>query len=541
MSSRVGGAALAFLAALLLIGSLATSAWWSGPIKLQGRVIESKTVSIGLLGAQGCNTKGDGKCKDLSEGPSPIFGGTFQTLGLATFIATALLTLELLGLGVVLLRGGPGRRLVAIAAIATGTLAMVIAIAFVLARPDKADVPLGLGLGAFGVGLVAGVARAALSLRPEAARAPAFGVVIAAPAAPFATPGQLPPSSPPAWTPSLAIQTHLPTSAPPPDELHPHDHTNALFAKAEPPPPFVGMPVVAPFASAPSPPQSAPPPPTPPPRPIAATAPPPRPTAPTAPPPPRPIAPTAPPPPRPTGASGPSASIPTALPPRPASSTAPPPTAIPLPPLFGGAPASRPSPTTPPANAGGARPTAPTAPEEPDHTHTGVTPAAPTGDDATSPAVSLDRLAPPADDDTQTVAQEKVSPEDLDEPAAVDPPAIERSGPRPKITGPIAHAQTQQLDLSTLSGVKRQAALTPFLDPRDHDASEPTEGVAEPPRPSRPRVSAITSTASPSLAPPAADAFAAGGPSPACPQCEAPMIWVDAHLRFYCKPCRMYF
>ena len=31
------------------------------------------------------------------------------------------------------------------------------------------------------------------------------------------------------------------------------------------------------------------------------------------------------------------------------------------------------------------------------------------------------------------------------------------------------------------------------------------------------------------------------GPTPACPQCEAPMAWVEEHLRFYCKQCRMYF
>jgi len=31
------------------------------------------------------------------------------------------------------------------------------------------------------------------------------------------------------------------------------------------------------------------------------------------------------------------------------------------------------------------------------------------------------------------------------------------------------------------------------------------------------------------------------GPTPACPQCEAPMAWVEEHLRFYCKSCRMYF
>jgi len=49
------------------------------------------------------------------------------------------------------------------------------------------------------------------------------------------------------------------------------------------------------------------------------------------------------------------------------------------------------------------------------------------------------------------------------------------------------------------------------------------------------------STAPESLPPPAVDEQAAGGPSPACPQCESPMAWVEEHLRFYCKSCRMYF
>ena len=31
------------------------------------------------------------------------------------------------------------------------------------------------------------------------------------------------------------------------------------------------------------------------------------------------------------------------------------------------------------------------------------------------------------------------------------------------------------------------------------------------------------------------------GPTPACPQCESPMAWVEEHLRFYCRDCRMYF
>lgn len=49
------------------------------------------------------------------------------------------------------------------------------------------------------------------------------------------------------------------------------------------------------------------------------------------------------------------------------------------------------------------------------------------------------------------------------------------------------------------------------------------------------------STASSSLPPPRTVETAPSGPTPACPQCESPMAWVDEHLRFYCKQCRMYF
>jgi hypothetical protein len=49
------------------------------------------------------------------------------------------------------------------------------------------------------------------------------------------------------------------------------------------------------------------------------------------------------------------------------------------------------------------------------------------------------------------------------------------------------------------------------------------------------------STAPSSLPPPSEKQSATSGPSPACPQCEAPMAWVEEHLRFYCKSCKMYF
>ncbi len=62
-------------------------------------------------------------------------------------------------------------------------------------------------------------------------------------------------------------------------------------------------------------------------------------------------------------------------------------------------------------------------------------------------------------------------------------------------------------------------------------APAPVATPAQPPK----------STAPTSLPPPSEPQSTTSGPSPACPQCEAPMAWVEAHLRFYCKSCKMYF
>jgi hypothetical protein len=61
-----------------------------------------------------------------------------------------------------------------------------------------------------------------------------------------------------------------------------------------------------------------------------------------------------------------------------------------------------------------------------------------------------------------------------------------------------------------------------------------------PPRPPAPTPPPLT-TAAADLPPPADGQVATDGPAPACPQCDAPMSWVEKHLRFYCAGCRMYF
>lgn len=128
--------------------------------------------------------------------------------------------------------------------------------------------------------------------------------------------------------------------------------------------------------------------------------------------------------------------------------------------------------------------------------------------DSTDASVSL-----PADE-VETVAREKVDPAEL-------LASVERESASEIAT--IAHEK---------------------LSARDLAIGDSTSPSTERARTDVPR--AVTnipvSTAPESLPPPKDDkASTTSGPAPACPQCEAPMAWVEEHLRFYCKSCRMYF
>jgi len=77
---------------------------------------------------------------------------------------------------------------------------------------------------------------------------------------------------------------------------------------------------------------------------------------------------------------------------------------------------------------------------------------------------------------------------------------------------------------------------------RDRDAHEAPTVSSRDGRPVTNRAADVPmSTAPQSLPPPKKAPQVSSGPTPACPQCEAPMAWVEEHLRFYCASCRMYF
>ncbi|HEX3757596.1 MAG TPA: hypothetical protein VHW23_02780 [Kofleriaceae bacterium] len=85
-------------------------------------------------------------------------------------------------------------------------------------------------------------------------------------------------------------------------------------------------------------------------------------------------------------------------------------------------------------------------------------------------------------------------------------------------------------------GVDQPTIIASPISPAAPPAAPPSAPAAR----DRPMPKLPISTAPDSLPPPK-DSKPAIGPSPACPQCEAPMAWVEEHLRFYCKSCRMYF
>ena len=108
---------------------------------------------------------------------------------------------------------------------------------------------------------------------------------------------------------------------------------------------------------------------------------------------------------------------------------------------------------------------------------------------------------------------------------------------------------TRQHDLA---GQPTELAAAPLGD--DARAATESDGpataeLAVPPSPEQapatvdesPSALVPLSTAPASLPPPRVTSVQTNGPTPACPQCEAPMAWVEEHLRFYCKQCRMYF
>ncbi|HEY4176360.1 MAG TPA: hypothetical protein VGM90_05995 [Kofleriaceae bacterium] len=581
MSSRLVGAVLALTAAALLATSIVTGALWSGPPTVMtesgSRTIDKKTVHVGLLGAQGCNTGGDGKCQSVE------LAGAFPAVGYGALGAQALLLLLLLVLAGTSFAKSNSRRNIAKFALIAAIAAAAVVGALVAIGPAFKDghisVPIGYGMFLFAGAVVATIAASVLAPKDDPP--------------PKLRPSRTPPQPQP--------QPHLP--APPPQ---PEFNVEQFFAPepaplrpsrpSYPPPPMgvngpMGHGPMAPngpmFGQSPSGPigngSNGPV------DPMAATLmgngpaaqPNPRPPIGIGPPPPASPGGMLPGPAGPLGASSapmfgeqPAFSPPqfppgfgarpegepnTAPPPGPrtkSTSVVPPPRAKPAsiaPPIPGlpSGPRTKPAslaplafkvPTIPPfisaSSAGPALPGLPppmTAPpdESTDPEAKALRPATNTGMGVNE---NTDMTAMPVSDEEaratmQTPAVDRESVSDLAETTArpkMDPEEFEATNDIGKLAAAFKAANTAD-----------EAVTTPRRE---------TTGAPAPRRDSKPAIDddpdalakIPVTTASEDLPPPKEEK-AAPGPQPACPQCEAPMTWVEEHLRFYCKSCRMYF
>src|SRR3990167_8959193 len=129
MAPRALGALLAIVAAIAFVVSVASSSWWSGHPDVAGRTITAKTVRVGLLGATGCNTGGDGTCESVE-----ITSG-MQTARLVELVAIGVTTILAFMLAVSAWRIGDRRRTLANVVIVSALLTTIGAVGVLLMGP----------------------------------------------------------------------------------------------------------------------------------------------------------------------------------------------------------------------------------------------------------------------------------------------------------------------------------------------------------------------------------------------------------------------
>jgi hypothetical protein len=565
MASRAVGALLAVSAAALVAVSLATSAWWDGHPRVDGHTITAKDVHVGLWAATGCNTGGIGNCEAVNV------ADTFAIAGLAELALAGIAALLALVLAISAARDGKRKKAIAKVVLGATVLAaagggMLLILGPAIQSEKVVDLPIGWGMMMFWGGIAAAslAAVATLASRPEPLRLKtAQGQRMPAQPPPFdmhdmlrEQHGTLRPSSlgpEPILGGALAdmrIDSDALGQAPTP-LISRVPTLRALYdqdgAGLVPSPPKPVLPTRAPtpisraavgaLVGIPTPPGV----PAAEPRTISSLPPPPsnvfpraesepiEPPPPPAPPPPAPP-PRAPPPPR-----------------SPIGRTTPPPLARPKPPSL--APTSRPQIPLP---ARGSAPGIPTEKRSKPTIAHAIPP--PPVSEPHGPRLETEQDGRLADGMRETASIDSVGTagDELDAKqarttkpriAAPAAPPVEAPDPedrtdvgvviaRPGFAGHIEPATSQ-------TSTAEQPVAAPPPEPATAAAPPPPKPapVVAPPPPA----AVPLSTAPATLPPPKTAQVATSGPTPACPQCESPMAWVEEHLRFYCKQCRMYF
>jgi hypothetical protein len=519
MASRAVGALLGITAAALLAASLATSAWWSGHPVVDGHSIGAKDAYVGLWSATGCNTGGIGNCERVHVGE------TFATAALGELAIAGVATLLVLLLGISIVRDSERKKLVAKLAIAAIVLAAIGGGLLILLGPQikgssTVEVPIGWGMMVFWGGIAAGSLASVATL---AARLEPLRLKTAPP--PMMPHELMHQGLAPAPTPfgEMRINSEALSYAPTPLVTGPqlrtlYEHDGAAPEPARPPLPTrapTPMPraQISSLAGIPTPPGMA-------------AAPEQR-TLSSLPPPPAQLAraesePIAPPPPSPP------------LPPRmPIARNTPPPP-------HRNKPASAAPPPMPRASA----PAIPTEKRsKPTIAH--AIPPPPNLDSQPPPrklAPGTGRLSTEQDDRLETGMRETEAITSVE----IDSEAKARANASERAETPLADPANDVGDRTDVGvelapRAETSTAETPTVLPPEPQAEPQVQPQPQPQVQPQPQPHVPLSTAPASLPPPKTAQVATSGPTPACPQCESPMAWVEEHLRFYCKQCRMYF
>jgi hypothetical protein len=602
MASRVVGALLALMAAALLVVAIVATPWWSGHPTFNGAVIHAKEITISPLGARGCNTGGDGACMSIpADATFETIG--MVTTGAAGLLALACLALGVLAM-IDHPRRKSFAVFAIVGAIVAGGLAVILVMIGPQIRTD-APLPLATGLFVFFGGVAAALATSVVSMRArEAPRrksmparstpmpiAPSPGALdvkallqedglrptslgpepMLGRGSPVHSPGgALPgPSGPLGAVAGTGPQQPLFTSAPqlrplyempgnrglrpsppmiplrPPTPI-PRDQISAIAGIPTPASLDIQRPVTINANSAPPPPIPATPPPLPPPatpspetdrdllgarRGGASQFPKPK----TLPPPTRPNRPSVPMPARPI--------------PKPPSTLAT--AAVPPPPNLT-------MPATPSIDDDEPFDAMKTYQREKEPPPRPSTPRPPTRllmEDVSNEGPEWGRTID-TDVAGQAIDEGEAPVETFESPTHESPAfAAKARAPSRQGTRPSSTMETQAAPDDEPAAPNREASARTDLDlPTTRPPTETSTSIEAPPEPPKPEPVVAPeppkaaeppklpiSTADKSLPPPSEKQQATSGPSPACPQCEAPMAWVEAHLRFYCKSCKMYF
>jgi len=477
------GTIVALVAAVLLAVAIATPGWWSGNPTINDQFLNRKAAHIGLITAKQCNFAdgADTECKHLAV------AGTLGILKFVQLGVTGALALSLIGFGIARARRKGFSKLVMLTVVAaTVSSVVMLVVGPELKSGATTSMPIGYSFIMFFVGSALGIASGVLGLLPPRAPRP----------------------PPPMW--SAPMQQAMPSQPqqPPAFDVQALLAEDALRPAALGPEPMLGKPHspggMLPGPAGPLVPPSGP-------QPLFNAAPQLRPlyetTGGSVPPAPAVQFPVRGPTPMPQAAvsalvgndtPSPSPMAPAPPPPRlPPPSRTKPLTAPPIPPIPRTKPVTKPPPPRPqPTLMSAAVPPPPRASEAGDH--------------------------------VETVDYKKQSPGD-------DSLAFDTT----------AESKAFDEDTHTDTGEDIETAAREKVDNTDVElASRPSTSVvtsANPQVRNTPTAVKVPITTAPDTLPPPTTEDQPGGPSPACPQCEAPMGWVEEHLRFYCKSCRMYF